>query len=163
VQNNQFGYNITGTNNYTVVAQTCPNLASPVWTPLARIFHRLVHNSRNFSGTGRGRWSKLTFRCQVTAFPAPDAPARPSCVGPGRAWVFTGRPADVAGRIQASSRPQGNKAGRRTVSQSACGPSSFLMSSCSSRKYLSNHGPTQPGRSPAGSARRRATSRPIQA
>jgi hypothetical protein len=34
VTNNQFGFNITGTNNYTVVVEACTNLACPVWTPL---------------------------------------------------------------------------------------------------------------------------------
>jgi hypothetical protein len=34
VQNNQFGFNITGTSNIPVVVEACTNLASPVWTPL---------------------------------------------------------------------------------------------------------------------------------
>ena len=34
VSNNQFGFNITGTNNYTVVVEVCTNLANPVWVPL---------------------------------------------------------------------------------------------------------------------------------
>jgi len=34
VSNNQFGFNITGTNNFTVVVEACTNLGNPVWVPL---------------------------------------------------------------------------------------------------------------------------------
>jgi hypothetical protein len=34
VQNNQFGFNITGTANIPIIVEACTNLASPVWTPL---------------------------------------------------------------------------------------------------------------------------------
>jgi hypothetical protein len=34
VQNNQFGFNITGTTNIPIVVAACTNLASPFWTPL---------------------------------------------------------------------------------------------------------------------------------
>jgi hypothetical protein len=34
VQSNQFGFNITGTNDFTVVVEACTNLASPDWIPL---------------------------------------------------------------------------------------------------------------------------------
>ncbi len=35
MQNNQFGFAITGTNNFTVVVEACTNLANPVWTPIS--------------------------------------------------------------------------------------------------------------------------------
>jgi len=35
VQNNQFGFNITGTSNIVVVVEACANLANPVWVPVA--------------------------------------------------------------------------------------------------------------------------------
>lgn len=35
VRNNHFGFNITGTNDFTVVVEACTNLASPVWVPLS--------------------------------------------------------------------------------------------------------------------------------
>ena len=34
VRSNQFGFNITRTNNFAVVVAACTNLASPDWTPL---------------------------------------------------------------------------------------------------------------------------------
>jgi hypothetical protein len=34
VQSNQFGFNITGTIDFTVVVEACTNLASPDWIPL---------------------------------------------------------------------------------------------------------------------------------
>jgi hypothetical protein len=37
VKSNQFGFNITGTNNFTVVVEACAKLASPVWVPLQTI------------------------------------------------------------------------------------------------------------------------------
>jgi hypothetical protein len=47
VQNNLFGFNITGTNNYTVVVEACTNLANPVWTPLQTV--TLTNGSVYFS------------------------------------------------------------------------------------------------------------------
>jgi hypothetical protein len=35
ITNSQFGFNITGTTNFTVVVEACTNLARPVWTPVA--------------------------------------------------------------------------------------------------------------------------------
>jgi hypothetical protein len=35
VQNNQFGFNITGTSGLVIVVDTCTNLANPIWTPVA--------------------------------------------------------------------------------------------------------------------------------
>ena len=34
VNDNQFGFNITGTANIPIVVEACTNLANPVWTPL---------------------------------------------------------------------------------------------------------------------------------
>jgi hypothetical protein len=34
VQNNQFGFNITGTTNIPIVVEACTNFASPIWQPL---------------------------------------------------------------------------------------------------------------------------------
>jgi len=46
VQNNRFGFNVTGTNSFTVVA-ACSNLADPVWVPLTT--NTLVSGSFYFS------------------------------------------------------------------------------------------------------------------
>jgi hypothetical protein len=35
VQNNQFGFNITGSSNLVVVVEACTNLANPVWSPVS--------------------------------------------------------------------------------------------------------------------------------
>jgi len=37
VQNQQFGFNITGTSNLVAVVAACTNLASPVWSPLQTV------------------------------------------------------------------------------------------------------------------------------
>ena len=37
IHNNRFGFNITATNNFTVVVAACTNLANPVWTPLTNV------------------------------------------------------------------------------------------------------------------------------
>lgn len=50
VSNNQFGFNITATNNFTVVVEACTNLANPVWTPLQTI--TLTNGSAYFSDPG---------------------------------------------------------------------------------------------------------------
>jgi hypothetical protein len=47
ISNNQFGFNITGTNNFTVVVEACTNLACPVWTPLTNV--TLTNGSFYFS------------------------------------------------------------------------------------------------------------------
>ena len=47
VKNNQFGFTITGTNNFTLVVEACTNLASPVWVPLTT--NTLVNGSYHFS------------------------------------------------------------------------------------------------------------------
>jgi hypothetical protein len=47
LSNNQFGFNITATNNFTVVVEACANLANPVWVPIAT--NTLVNGSSHFS------------------------------------------------------------------------------------------------------------------
>ena len=47
VKNDHFGFNITGTNNFTVVVEACTNLASPVWTPVTNV--TLTNGSFYFS------------------------------------------------------------------------------------------------------------------
>ncbi len=49
VSNGQFGFNITGTSNITVVVGACTNLASPVWVPLQSFV--LTNGSVYFSDT----------------------------------------------------------------------------------------------------------------
>jgi hypothetical protein len=47
VLSNQFGFNITDTNNLSVVVEACTNLAKPVWTPLTNV--TLTNGSYYFS------------------------------------------------------------------------------------------------------------------
>jgi len=35
VQNNRFGFNITGTSNLVIVVEASTNLANPIWSPVA--------------------------------------------------------------------------------------------------------------------------------
>jgi hypothetical protein len=37
ISNNQFGFNITGTNSFAVVVEVCTNLSNPVWTPVQTV------------------------------------------------------------------------------------------------------------------------------
>jgi hypothetical protein len=45
--NGQFGFNITGTNDFTVVVEACINLANPVWIPITT--NTLINGSLYFS------------------------------------------------------------------------------------------------------------------
>ena len=47
ISNNQFGFNITATNKFTVVVEACTNLANPAWTPLQTL--TLTNGSAYFS------------------------------------------------------------------------------------------------------------------
>ena len=47
VRSNQFGFNISGTNDFTVVVEACANLANLVWTPLQTL--TLTNGSAYFS------------------------------------------------------------------------------------------------------------------
>jgi hypothetical protein len=57
MQNNQFGFNITGTNNFTVVVEACTNLTCPVWIPLQT--NTLTNGSFYFSDP---RWTNYPCR-----------------------------------------------------------------------------------------------------
>jgi hypothetical protein len=63
VQTNYFGFNITGTNNYTVVVEACTNLASPVWVRLATntLANGVFHFSEPFQANSPGRFYGLGF------------------------------------------------------------------------------------------------------
>jgi PKD repeat protein len=57
ISNNQFGFNITGTNNFTVVVEACTNLADPVWVPLTT--NTLVNGVSYFSDP---QWTNYSSR-----------------------------------------------------------------------------------------------------
>ena len=61
VQSNYFGFNITGTNNFTVVVEVCTNLARPVWVPLATntLANGVFHFSEPFEANSSGRFYGL--------------------------------------------------------------------------------------------------------
>jgi hypothetical protein len=60
VQNNQFGFNITGTTNIPVVVEACDNLASPIWTPLQTF--TLTNGSTYFSEPLKSNFSSRFYR-----------------------------------------------------------------------------------------------------
>jgi hypothetical protein len=64
VQNNQFGFNITGTNNFTVVVEACTNLAGPVWIPLQT--NTLANGFFSFSDP---QWTNYPCRYYGLGFP----------------------------------------------------------------------------------------------
>jgi hypothetical protein len=57
ISNHQFGFNITGTTNFTVVVEACTNLACPVWTPLTNV--KFTNGSFYFRDQ---RWSNYLAR-----------------------------------------------------------------------------------------------------
>jgi hypothetical protein len=63
VQNNQFGFNITGTNNFTVVVAACANLAGAVWVPLTT--NTLVNGSFHFSDPQWTNYSNRYYSLQM--------------------------------------------------------------------------------------------------
>lgn len=56
LRNSQFGFNITYTNNVSVVVETCTNLACPVWLPLRTV--TLTNGSFYFSEPVQGSISE---------------------------------------------------------------------------------------------------------
>jgi len=54
ISNNLFGFNITGTNNFTVVVEASTNLVNPVWVPLQT--NTLVNGSFYFSDPQWGNY-----------------------------------------------------------------------------------------------------------
>ncbi|HXR06512.1 MAG TPA: leucine-rich repeat domain-containing protein, partial [Candidatus Acidoferrum sp.] len=64
VRINLFGFNITGTNNFTVVVAACANLASPVWVPLTT--NTLIAGSFYFSDP---QWTNYPNRYYILQMP----------------------------------------------------------------------------------------------
>jgi hypothetical protein len=61
---NQFGFNITATNNFTVVVEACTNLAGSAWTPLQTV--TLTNGTFYFSDPG---WTNYPGRFYGLGFP----------------------------------------------------------------------------------------------
>ena len=64
VVSNQYGFNITGTTNFTVLVEACTNLACPVWTPLTNV--TLTNGSFYFSDP---QWTNYSGRFYGLGFP----------------------------------------------------------------------------------------------
>ncbi len=62
VQNEQFGFDITATNNIPVLVEATTNLISPVWTPLqtSTITNGLFHFTEPFQANSAGRFYRLS-------------------------------------------------------------------------------------------------------
>jgi hypothetical protein len=62
VQNNQFGFHITGSTNIPIVVEACANLASPVWTPLQSLTltNGLFYFSEPFQTHSPGRFYRIS-------------------------------------------------------------------------------------------------------
>jgi hypothetical protein len=63
VRNSQFGFNITGTNNFKVVVEASTDLASSVWTPLQTV--TLTNGSFYFSDPQWTNYSSLYYSLQM--------------------------------------------------------------------------------------------------
>ena len=61
VQNDQFGFDITGTANIPIVIEVCTNLASPVWVPLqtCTLTNGLVYFSEAAQTNTSGRYYRI--------------------------------------------------------------------------------------------------------
>jgi len=57
VKTNRFGFNITATNNFTVVVEASPSLVNPTWTPLTT--NTLTSGSLYFSDS---QWTNYPTR-----------------------------------------------------------------------------------------------------
>jgi hypothetical protein len=66
IQNNQFGFTITGPTNMTIVVQACANLANPVWLPLQT--NSLANGSVYFSDAA---WTNYSGRFYRVLYPLP--------------------------------------------------------------------------------------------
>ncbi len=64
VISNQFGFNITGTNNCTVAGEACTNLVNPVWVPLQTC--TLTNGSFYFTDS---QWTNYACRFYGLGFP----------------------------------------------------------------------------------------------
>ena len=62
MQNNQFGFNITGTSNIPIVVEVCTNLASPVWIALQSLTltNGLFYFSEPLQTNGSGRYYRIS-------------------------------------------------------------------------------------------------------
>jgi hypothetical protein len=62
VQNNQFGFNITGTANLPIVVEACTNLANPAWTPLQSLTltNGLFYFSEPLQTNSTGRFYRVS-------------------------------------------------------------------------------------------------------
>jgi len=62
VQNNQFGFDITGTTNIPIVVQASTNLANPVWTALTNVTltNGLFHFSEPAQANSAGRFYRIS-------------------------------------------------------------------------------------------------------
>jgi len=63
VHSNQFGFNITGTNNIPVVVEVSANLANPLWTPLQNL--TLTNGSFYFSDPQWTNYSNRYYRVSL--------------------------------------------------------------------------------------------------
>jgi hypothetical protein len=63
VQNNQFGFNITGTTNLPVLVEACADLTNPVWSPLQTITltNGVAYFSEPLQTNVSGRFYRLGF------------------------------------------------------------------------------------------------------
>jgi hypothetical protein len=62
IQNDQFGFNITGTFYIPIVVEACTNLGNPVWTPLKTltITNGLVYFSEPMQTNNSGRFYRIS-------------------------------------------------------------------------------------------------------
>jgi hypothetical protein len=63
ISSNQFGFNITSTNNLPVLVEACSNLAHPIWIPVTNIFltNGLFHFTEPLQSTSASRFYGLGF------------------------------------------------------------------------------------------------------
>jgi hypothetical protein len=60
VRNNQFGFNVTGPPNLTVVVEACTNMAGRIWSPVAT--NNLINGLSYFSDPQSAKYSGRFYR-----------------------------------------------------------------------------------------------------
>jgi hypothetical protein len=62
VQNNQFGYSITGSSNLAVVVEACTNLANAIWSPVSTNMLNIFIGTNGTSYFSDPQWTNYASR-----------------------------------------------------------------------------------------------------
>jgi hypothetical protein len=69
VQNNVFGFNITGTSNIVVIVEACTNLTNPVWLPVSTNTLNTFLGTNGISYFSDPQWTNYSYRFYGFSWP----------------------------------------------------------------------------------------------